>query len=596
MTVSPRLVLVLLLAAAPLAESASAFALPSMPLPSRELSHVVASQLGPRRTMRPLPFARGEIVVIADEAALGATPAGRPVAASEKLTRALADFGIVGARRVDPLPVRSVRRRERIWILTSDRTGFDPAVASRAIQATGKVRAASPNYRFGLFYTAPNDLYLIYQWYVDDGSGADVRLPYAWDVERGSPSVTIAIMDTGVDTGHPDLASKIWHNTGETPANGLDDDGNGFVDDWEGWDFGVGDNDPNPQYTADASGIDVGFHGTFCAGVAAAATNNDEGIAGAGWNCSIMPLKVAHPDSGISSEAIAGAFAYAVDQQASVISMSFGGPGDPGVPEFFQALVDMAVTSGSVCVAAAGNDGDSVRTYPAACENVLAVGATDQSNLRATFSNWGPWVDVAAPGGFIFSTICRNYTFTDLDQLIYIFFFGWDGASPYMFGDGTSFACPLTAGICGLVRSRFPGLSPQLVMRQIIDSGDAVAYDYPIGPRVNAFRAVTQTPTGVPVAASAPRLVLAGAVPNPLVGAGEIRFTIPAGDRTKLVLYDAAGRRVRTLVDARLGPGAHVARWDGRDDRGTRAASGVYFAKLTAGNAERRAKVVLTRP
>src|SRR5262249_57407578 len=117
--------------------------------------------------------------------------------------------------------------------------------------------------------------------------------------------------------------------------------------------FGMGDNDPKPEYTADpGSGIDVGFHGTFCAGIAAAATNNDDGIAGTSWNCMIMPLKCSSPDSGLTVGAIAGAFAYATDKRASIISMSFGGPGDPGLPEFFHALFHIATAPATLCLPA----------------------------------------------------------------------------------------------------------------------------------------------------------------------------------------------------------------------------------------------------
>lgn len=573
--------------------AAAAHAAPVRPgaAPHRQHSYAV-----PTRTPAHLQFAAGQVVVIADGDALGATSDGRPLARGPALGRALADLGLTRARRADPRPSHAAERRQRIWVLTSGRPGFDPVAASRAIEATGLVLAASPNYRFALFYTSPNDLWLPYQWYVDDGSSGDVRLPYAWDTARGDTSVVIAIIDTGVDTGHPDLASKIWHNPGEIPGNGVDDDGNGLVDDWQGWDFGSGDNDPNPEYLMDPSGIDVGFHGTFCAGIAAAATNNDDGIAGAGWNCRIMPLKAANPDSGLTSEAVAGAMAYAVDKGASIISMSFGGPGDPGVPEFFQSLVDMAESAGTLCVAAAGNDGDSVRTYPAACDRVLSVAATDENNARASFSNYGSWVDVAAPGSTMWSTISRNYTFTELDQLYYIVLFGWDGLDPYMYGDGTSFACPLTAGICGLVRAKYPGLTPGLVREQMVATGDDLAFDEPIGPKVNAFRAVSQTPTAVPARASVPALALSGAAPNPIRGSGAIRFSLAAAGRARLVLYDAAGRRVRALIDATLEAGPHAAAWDGRDDRGASVGSGIYFARLVAGGLELRSKVLLIHP
>ncbi|HET9950285.1 MAG TPA: S8 family serine peptidase [Candidatus Eisenbacteria bacterium] len=548
------------------------------------------------RTPRALPFPRGEVVVIADEGALDAAPGGAPTSRNARLAAALADLGLEAARPVGPERRSGSARRERIWVLTSGRPGFDPVGAARALQATGAIRSACPDYRFALLYTQPSDLFLPYQWYVDDTGFADVKLPLAWDLERGDTSVVIAIMDTGIDTSHPDLSSKIWHNPGEVAGNGLDDDGNGLIDDVEGWDFGMGDHDPKPEYTADASGLDVGFHGTFCAGIAGAATDNGEGIAGAGWRCRLMPLKVSSPDSGIASSAIAGAFAYAVDEGASVISMSFGGPGDPGVPEFFQSLVDMATYAGVLCVAAAGNDGDSVRVYPAACDNVLAVGATDESNARASFSNWGPWVDVAAPGATMWSAIAQNYTLSDLDQLFYMYFFGWDGFNPYMYGDGTSFACPLTAGVCALVRSRYPGLTPQLVARHLVATGDAVAYDHPIGVKVNAFRAVSGLPTAVAVeeaTSSAPRI---RASPNPVVGSGMFRFDLSVAGWARVALYDASGRLVRTLAQGDFPAGPHFLAWDGRGDRGARLPAAVYFVRLEGRGRPVTSKVVLVAP
>jgi subtilisin family serine protease len=553
------------------------------------------SQAAPRATPRALSFAPGEVVVIAAPSVLEEAPGGALVVRDARLRDAIAAHGLHRARRVDAAGRRAVPGRDGAWVFTSDRPGSDPVAASRAIQATGSVRAASPNYRFGLFATLPDDLYLIYQWYVDDSGFADIGLPFAWDVTQGDSSVVIAILDTGVDTGHPDLAAKIWRNTGEIEGNALDDDGNGFVDDVRGWDFGTNDNDPNPEYTMDASGLDVGFHGTFCAGIAAAATNNFEGIAGASWRSRIMPLKVSHPDSGITSDAIAGAFLYAVDEGASVISMSFGGPGDPGVPEFFQALVDLATFSGTLCVAAAGNDGSNVPTYPAACDRVLAVGATDSNNARASFSNWGPWVDIAAPGSLMWSTICRNYTFTDLDQLFYVFLFNWDGVNPYMYGDGTSFACPLVAGVAALVRARYPGLTPPLVAQHLVATGGAVAYDQPIGPKVNAFTAVNSAPVVVAVDAPEPAPLRAriAAAPNPVERATEIRFALPSEGAVRLILFDAAGRRVRSLVEGARPAGRHAVAWDGRRDDGTPLPAGVYFARLESPGTLLTTKVIL---
>lgn len=532
-------------------------------------------------------------MVISATGAIDATRGAAPLLRDVRAGALVQGLGLDRARRVDPAPRAGRPRHEEVWLLTSSRPGFDPVEAATQLQKTGAFLAASPNYEFGLLSTIPDDLYLIYQWYVDDGGFGDVSLPFAWDLERGDTSTVIAIIDTGVDATHPDLASQIWHNPGEIAGNAVDDDGNGLIDDTEGWDFGMGDNDPKPEYTSDSSGIDVGFHGTFCAGIAAAATNNGDGIAGAGWDCRIMPLKVSHPDSGITSVAIAGAFVYAVDQGASVISMSFGGPGDPGVPEFFQALADMATFSGTLCVASAGNDGDSTRVYPAACNNVLAVGATDFDNARAEFSNWGSWVDIAAPGSLMWSTICQNYTFTDLDQLLYILLFNWDGVSPYMYGDGTSFACPLTAGVCGLVRTHYPELTPQAVARHVIATGDAVAYDLPIGPKLNAFSAVSGVPTAVAIEEHAPSAVLVTAAPNPFFGSGSIRFAVPAPGWTRLVLYDSAGRRVRTIFEGKLPVGPHLAHWDGRNDRGASVAAAVYFARLESQGAVATTKVVL---
>ena len=183
-------------------------------------------------------------------------------------------------------------------------------------------------------------------------------------------------------------------------------------------------------------------------------------MAGAGWNCSIMALKLPDEDGNMTDLAITGAVLYAIAEGADVISMSFGGPDQDGMAAFMQDLMDEALAAGVVCVAAAGNDDSDSMFYPAACSGVIAVGATDETGGRASFSSYGSWVDVAAPGNRIWSTLCRNYDFGFLDQILYMLSMGWDGSSPYMYSDGTSMACPLVAGVLRLDPQPVPRPGP----------------------------------------------------------------------------------------------------------------------------------------
>uniref|UniRef100_A0A832I3G7 T9SS type A sorting domain-containing protein n=1 Tax=Eiseniibacteriota bacterium TaxID=2212470 RepID=A0A832I3G7_UNCEI len=519
--------------------------------------------------------------------------AGGGPARAAALRDALAPAAATLARHgleVEPGPA-SRRAGLALVRLAARGPGLDAAAAAADLSATGAFAAVAPEFRVQLFDTRPNDPDLALQWFVDHGDSADVELPGAWDVARGDTGVVIAILDTGVDLGHPDLAAQIWTNRGEIAGNGLDDDGNGFADDVHGWDFGDGDADANPAPTFDALGMDVGFHGTFCAGIAAAATDNAEGIAGAGWACRLLPLKVSNAAGEITSDALAAAMLYAVDAGASVMSLSLGAAAAPGVPEFFQPLVDAADSAGVLVVAAAGNDGGDQPTYPAANDGVLAVGATDPAGARASFSNFGAWVDLAAPGALMWSALCRNYELDVLSQILYLYLFGWDGVRPYMFGDGTSFACPLVAGVAGLVRARFPTLSPAAVRARLVATGDPVAYDQPIGPKLNAWRAVHAPPLAV-AAAAADDARWTAIAPNPARGAVALAFALPRPTAARVTVLDAAGRRVRTLADGPHAAGAHALRWDGRDAAGREVAPGVYLVRLEAGAARDTRRVV----
>lgn len=546
-----------------------------------------------RHTPRALRFSPGELLVLDDRGALDVDARGIARAHGTALAAALAHHGLARGERLGvPAPTEGMPRLLR---LRSEAPGFDPVAAAREIMACGAVRAACPNYRLALTTTIPNDSLLSLQWSIQSSIGGDIHLPDAWDLEQGSPAVTIAILDTGVDGGNPDFAGQIWTNSGEIPGNSIDDDHNGFVDDVHGWDFGSNDNDPEPERIPEAidpvDSIDVGFHGTFCAGIAAAATNNVTGIAGAGWKCRILPIKAASPDSGLYLSAAAGGMQYAALMHADVLSMSFGAYDSPGLPEFFQALVDGDNAAGVICVAAAGNDSTNAFSYPAACDHVIAVGATNEDGTRADFSNWGSWVSVSAPGSSMFSTINENYTFDDLSQLFYYVFFGWDGINPYMYGDGTSFACPLVAGVCGLLRAHRPAITPDQARQLLIATGDALPFDHPMGPRVNAFHALQNELLAV---GDAPRtaLRLAGAAPNPFASGTTLRFSLAADGPVRLAIYDCAGRLVRELARGSFVAGAHEAEWNGRDAGGHLAADGVYFARLESGGRSLETKLV----
>ncbi|MBK8129356.1 MAG: S8 family serine peptidase [bacterium] len=208
---------------------------------------------------------------------------------------------------------------------------------------------------------------------------SQIQAESAWNTTQGNAAVTIAIIDTGIDLNHPDLANKLWVNPGEIAGNGIDDDGNGKIDDVNGWDWVGYDNTPQD---------DIG-HGTHVAGITAAATNNNIGIAGVCPNCRVMSLKVLDAGGSGACSDIAAGIIYAADKGAKVINLSLGGYADS------QLLRDAVAYASqyAVVIAAAGNDNKQDRFYPAAYdEYVVAVAATDNNDQKAAFANYGDWV------------------------------------------------------------------------------------------------------------------------------------------------------------------------------------------------------------
>jgi subtilisin family serine protease len=265
------------------------------------------------------------------------------------------------------------------------------------------VEYAGPNMiRYSSFISnVPNDSLFTNQWSLDNLADRDVDAPEAWNLTIGVSNVVIAVLDTGMDTTHPDLQGNLWRNTGETNcADGIDNDNNGYIDDCYGWDFVDNDNDP-----FDYSGFG---HGTKVAGIIGADSNNSVGIAGVMWDVQIMPLRFLDATgSGPISDEIA-AIEYAMDNGAIVLNASFGGM---GFSAFESSTIHDYCLAGGIFVAAAGNwtrDNDRFPEYPASYPEscVISVAATDSNDNLASFSNYGlNSVDLAAPGVAIKSTI-----------------------------------------------------------------------------------------------------------------------------------------------------------------------------------------------
>lgn len=267
----------------------------------------------------------------------------------------------------------------------------------KAYQEEYAVEYAEPDYVVKAIET-PNDPYFDVQWGM-----LNIRAPEAWDVTNGAAATTVAILDTGIDQDHEDLA-KVISNANFTSSGTVDDN------------YG---------------------HGTHVGGIAAAATNNGKGVAGVGYACSLMNVKVLGDNGSGYDSWVANGIVWAADNGADVINMSLGGSYPSSTLE---AAVNYAWGKGVVVVAAAGNDGDTNPEYPAAYQNCIAVVATDQNDSKAGFSNYGDWVDIAAPGVNTFSTLPNHRHRLQ----------GFAGRD-YGYLSGTSMASPHAAGAAALV-------------------------------------------------------------------------------------------------------------------------------------------------
>lgn len=343
-------------------------------------------------------------------------------------------------------------------------------------QSSPLVEYAEPNYiqyPAETIQLAPNDPRYPEMWGLNNTGqtggtpDADIDAPEAWDLQTGSSGIVVAVIDTG-RYDHVDLVGNLWTNPGEIPGNGIDDDGNGFIDDIRGWNF-FGNN--NILFGSDACSDS---HGTHTAGTVGATGNNSTGVVGVNWNVSIMTLKFLGGAgcSGFTADAIE-AIQYAANNGAHLSNNSWGGGG------FSQALKDAIEAAGMPFVAAAGNNNsnnDLFPFYPASytSPNIISVASTTHTDARSAFSNFGATsVDLGGPGSSILSTV------------------PFDG---YALFSGTSMATPHVAGVVALLYAEFPGITTLEAKCRILSGVDLIPSMAGItltGGRLNTFGALT---------------------------------------------------------------------------------------------------------
>ncbi len=309
----------------------------------------------------------------------------------------------------------------------------------------------------------PNDPSYSSCWHLDK-----IQAHLAWDINTGSSDIVVSIVDDAITINHPDLQDVIWVNPNEIPNNGIDDDNNGYIDDINGWDTYTNDNDPSPHDNTNAWA-----HGTHCAGIAGATTDNGVGIASVGYGISLMAVKTGD-DNGLVNQTWDGVY-YSIVSGADVISCSWSSGA------FSQTnfnIIQFGINNGSIIVAASGNNNANLSIspkYPACYDGVICVANTNSSDSKASSSNYGDRIDISAPGSSILSTIPYN---------------------GYSSKTGTSMSAPMVAGLLGLMKSHAPLASNEQLISCLKNSADDIDIINPnysglLGAgRINAFKAL----------------------------------------------------------------------------------------------------------
>ncbi len=482
-------------------------------------------------------------------AGAGAAEPGGPTApGSASVTRVIVRFAADAStqERADMRAAADVKRDATLvrgLELVDPEPGVSVGAAVADLERMDGVIYAEPDHVIRQA-AVPNDPLLSYEWDL-----TAIRAPEAWDVTTGSAQVTVGVVDTGLDASHPDLAPNLWTNPGESgggrETNGLDDDGNGRIDDVHGWDYV--DNDAQPQ---DGNG-----HGTHVSGTIAARGNDATGVAGLNWSSAIMPLRVLADDgSGYVSDAIR-AYTYAARNGARVVNASLGGP------SFSRAEHDaIAAAPNTLFVVAAGNDGadnDATPDYPCDYDlaNVVCVAASNHDDTLASFSNYGPAnVDLAAPGVDIAST--------------------WPGGR-YALLDGTSMATPHVTGAAALLLAHDGTLDAAGLRAALLSSVHpmaALAGRVATGGRLDVAAALSvpapaPAPPPAPVVSAPPVTVptAAASVADRLppgvslrIDRGRLRTVRVRGLRLALGVSEAVRASIDIRIDARIARRLHL--------------------------------------
>ncbi len=490
----------------------------------------------------------GEIVVKLKEQGLfeGGTLGKNSGALSTLLARA----GVTGMQQMFPsrngaakIPAGpDTAGLERLFVM-SLATPVDPRSAAALLSSAPEVEYAEPKYMQWLS-TAPNDPLLANQ----NAALSRMNTYNGWDLGKGSPDITIAVVDGGTDWRHEDLLANVRINALEdlnsnkqfdaADQNGIDDDGNGFVDDVVGWNFTNDTNDPRGLAATPLSYA----HGTATASHFGAVTDNNLGMAGSSWNCSLLPVCTGSSTTDNGIQYGYEGIVYAFRNGAKVINCSWGRIG--GFSRFEQDVISAATSAGALVVAAAGNDNldhDISPHYPSAYQGVLAVGAVYSANdEKAPFSNYGVSVPVFAPGVSILSAFVGG---------------GYgDG------GSGTSYSSPFVAGLAGLIKVQHPDWSPEQIAAQIRTTADPIDAVNPVYQgllgrgRVNFARALseshpaldlvnvqTSTPGGRKLFLAGDTIVVSAEVRNPtILPVTSAQFTVTTSNALLQILEGTA--------------------------------------------------------